>query len=188
MNEPLRLRRYGNNAHLLALAFNSKMHDAFAPLIIAHAKLTRFLAADAVKEQGRQYRPVANTFGRLCRRRLQELPSLHIAERRRRPFVVVRLRPLHALDWIIRYGVPFTEILKKRRQRRELPANGRWRQMPALEVLTPGNHVCPGDEAEFLGAMKPDKGAEIGDVKLIGAAGFPIGDVRKRLELGRDLG
>lgn len=63
-------------------------------------------------------------------------------------------------------------------------ADGRRRQTPALEVLPPSNDVRPGDEMEFLGAVDTDKGAEVGNVELVGASGFRIGDVRNPFAFG----
>ncbi len=63
-------------------------------------------------------------------------------------------------------------------------ADGRRRQTPALDVLSPSNDVRPGDETEFLEAVDADKGAEVGNVELVGASGFRIGDVRKPFEFG----
>src|SRR6266850_8504988 len=112
MNEPLRLRRHGNKAHLVALALNAHMHDAVAALIVTHAELTELLAPDAVEEQGGEDRAVPNPFARVRRRGLEQLAGLRVTERRRRAFVVIRFRPLHALDRIMGHGVSLTQILK----------------------------------------------------------------------------
>jgi hypothetical protein len=112
MNEPLRLRGHGDEAYLVALALNAHMHDAVSLLIVTHAQFTEFLAPDTVKKLGGKNRAVPNPFKRVRRRRLEQFARLRIAERRRRAFVVVRLRPLHALDRIMRDGVSLTEILK----------------------------------------------------------------------------
>jgi hypothetical protein len=48
--------------------------------------------------------------------------------------------------------------------------------------------VRPGDQAEFLGAVNADKGAEVGEVELVGPARFLVGDFGEPFELGRDLG
>jgi hypothetical protein len=91
MDEPLGLRRHRNKAHLLALAINPKMHDAFSPLIITHSELAELLAPDAVKEECGEDRAVPHTFQRPRRRGLQERPSLLIAERRGVPSLLLAL-------------------------------------------------------------------------------------------------
>jgi hypothetical protein len=188
MNQPLRLRRHRDEAHLVAFTLNPKVQDAFAPLIITHAELTEFFASDAVKEEGGENRPVADAFARVRRRSLEELARLRIAERRRGAFVVVRFWPFHAFDGIMGYRISLTEILKKGGQRRELAADGRRRQLSALDVLAPGDDVGAGDEPEFFRAVDADEGAEVGNVQVVGAAGFLVGDVGEPLELGGDLG
>src|SRR5688500_680429 len=105
MNEPLRLRRHRDEAHLVALALNAKVHDTFAPLIIAHAQLTELLPPDAVKEQRGYDSPVTNPFERVRRRGLEEGPGLRITERRRRAFVVISLGALDTLHRVMRHGV-----------------------------------------------------------------------------------
>jgi len=80
------------------------------------------------------------------------------------------------------------QLLKERGQRLELPPDRRWRKMPALKALPPGNHGGSDDGAECLGADSARKRAAVGDVELVGQAGLLVGEVGKPPEHGWDVG
>jgi hypothetical protein len=91
LNERLGVRRDRHIAHLVAIALDAKVHHTFPPLVVADPERTELLAPDAVKEQDGQNRTVTAAYERVFRRGFQQRPRLRVTERRRRPFVGVRL-------------------------------------------------------------------------------------------------
>ena len=76
-----------------------------------------------VKQHGED-RPVAFALQRVRTRRVQQLPRLHVGDRRGLALVGPLLRTLHALDRIVRDGVPLAQVIEQIGQRREFPPDG----------------------------------------------------------------
>ena len=72
LDQPLCHRMRRNEAGLVALALDPKIHDALTALHVADPQAAQLLAADAVIKQGVQDSAIAQTLERV-RRRLQEL-------------------------------------------------------------------------------------------------------------------
>jgi hypothetical protein len=109
MNVPLGAHGHGHIAHLVALALDAKVHDAFSALIIPDLQSTELFAPDPVKEERGKNRAVAEAFERVLWWGLQQGPRLLVTERRRRPFIMVRLGPLHPLHGVEEDGVFLAE-------------------------------------------------------------------------------
>ena len=64
-DEPQRHRVNGNKSDFVPLALDAEMHDALAALHVLEAQQAQLLAADAVIEQGGEYRAVPYTLQRV---------------------------------------------------------------------------------------------------------------------------
>ena len=87
-----------------------------APLVpeVFDLQLAQLSAVQRVIKQGGQDRPVALALDRDAFRRIEQLPRLVVAQRRRLAFVAFHRRPLHALDRVVRHGVAFAQVLEQR--------------------------------------------------------------------------
>jgi hypothetical protein len=134
-----------NIARFFALALDLEMRHAAARVPkISDLELAQLLAAQRVVKQCRQDRAVALGLDGLLRWRREKLAGLVIADRRRRAFATLGLRPLDALDRIVGDGVLVAQIFEQRRQRREavadraagrLPFLGGMADLPALDMV-----------------------------------------------------
>ena len=78
----------------------------------------------------------------------------------------------------MRHGIVLTQILKQRRERRELAPDSRWRELSVFKKLfAPSDDMCAGDAAKFLGTRHADKRREVGDVARGTHDGSGIGQV-----------
>ena len=90
-DQPLRHRVNGNKADLVALALDAEMHHALAALHVAEPQQAQLLAADAVIEQGGEYRAIPYTLQRVRGRGLQQPSRLGVAQGGRAAFIAVAL-------------------------------------------------------------------------------------------------
>jgi hypothetical protein len=72
-----------------------------------------------------------------------------------------------------------SQILKERRDRRELAPDRRAGDCPALQVLAPCDDMRAGDDTEFLGTPDASKVHEVAEIVLVRAAGMAVRDVRE---------
>jgi hypothetical protein len=118
----------------------------------------------------------------------EQLARLMVAKRRRLAFAAFDLRAFDAFDRVVADGVPFAEILEQRRQRREMMPECSAAKLTALEIVAPGDHMCPRHGAEFLRPQDTGETHEFADRVLVGAPGMDVPDIGEPLELGRDVG
>ena len=177
----------GNKPDLVTFTLHSEMHDALAALHIAQTQQAQLLAADAMIEQGSEYRAVPYTLQRVRGRGLQQSPDLRVTERRRTALIVVGGRPLHSVHRIAEDGVTLTEIIEQRGKRRELAANARGSKAPGRHVFAPGDHMRARHRAQRAVIFQVGEGDEFRDINFIGASRFRIGDVGEPFELGRNI-
>jgi len=118
LNQPLCHRVYRNKANLVALSLDAKVDDALTALHVADAQIAKFLAADAMVEQGSQYRAIPHTLQRVRGRDLQQLPRLRVAQGRCAAFIIICHWSFHTIDRIAGDSIALAEIIEKRGDRR----------------------------------------------------------------------
>ena len=91
-----RMRVRGQVAKLAALALHPQVHHA-PPFLakVFHQELCQFLPAQRIVEQHRQNSPVALALQGIGRRRIEQRPSLCVAQRRRLAFAADTLKGFH---------------------------------------------------------------------------------------------
>ena len=141
LNQPLRHRVNGNEPSLIAFALYAEVHDTLAALHVADPQVAKLFPADAVIEQGRQYRAIPYTLQRVRGRGFQQTPCLCVAQGRRAAFIIISHRPLDPIHGIAGHGIALAEIIKERGKRRELAPDAGVRQVARLQMLSPGNNV-----------------------------------------------
>lgn len=80
LDQPLRRGVSGNEPDLIPFALDAEMRHALTGLQIPNLKAAKFLAADAVIEQGGENGAIAQTFERIGRRSIEQFASLGVAE------------------------------------------------------------------------------------------------------------
>ena len=188
LDEPLGHRVGRDKPDLVPLAVQPEVLDALPAFEIAHAQPAEFFTAHPVIEQRGEDGAVPEPFERAGVRGLEEHPRLCVAQRRRRSFIGGRAWTFDAINWVAGDGIALTQILEQRRQRRELPPDGRPGQLAGLEAFPPGDDMCPGEGPDLSRMLEAGKAEELADVGLVGAPGFGIGEVGEPLEFGRDGG
>jgi hypothetical protein len=116
---------------------------------------------------------------------VEERPRLSVAQRRRLALVALDFRALYPLHRVVGHRIRITEVLEERGERGELAPNGSTAELPALQVLPPGEHVRAGEGTKRLGRFDSHKPHELVDVDPVGAPRPRVVDVRKPLGLSR---
>ena len=116
----------GNKPDLATLAFDTEVRNTLPRQNIPQTQPAQLFLADGVIEQGGEYRPIADAFERVRRRRIEQPPRLRIAEGRGAALVIVRCRALHAVHGIADDRIALTEIVKERGEGRQLAAYSGW--------------------------------------------------------------
>jgi hypothetical protein len=143
-------------AVVVAFAVDPQVRHAAAGVNVLDVEATQFFAAQAVVEERGEQRTIAQALEALVVRQVHQLASFLVGNRRRLALVIVDLGTLNPLDGVRRHGVLVGREFIQRRQRRELAADGSQRELPAIEVLAPGDYVGTGDQPQFL--WRPDAG------------------------------
>ena len=176
-------------ARLVALAGDVEMRHAPRRVPgILDLELAQFVAAQRVKQQGRQDGAIALALEAFGIGGDEQLARLVVADRRRLAFAALGPRPLDALDRIMGHGVSFAEILEQRGQRRETVADGGAAELAASHVVAPGDDVGAGDRAEFVRPGDTGEPHEIADRVLVGAPCAAVAEIGEPLDLGGHVG
>jgi hypothetical protein len=102
-----------DEADLLALSFDTKMHHPLAAVQVFDLEPAEFFTADAMIKQGGQNGAVAHTFERVGQWRFQQLARLTIAQSRRTSFIAVGHWTLDTVHRVAGDGVAFTEVIEE---------------------------------------------------------------------------
>jgi hypothetical protein len=105
----LRHRMHGHEPGLAALALDPEVHHTLAALDVPDPQPAQLRAAHAVIEQGGQNGAIARALERVCRRRLQQLARLGVAQAGvlpSLPFAIGRLK--------LSTGLPDTALRSQR--------------------------------------------------------------------------
>jgi hypothetical protein len=145
----------GDESRFAALAMDPQVWHTAPRVDVLDLQFAEFLPAQPVVKQGREQGAVPEAFEALFVWQIHELPSLLIRDRRRLALVAVDFRSFHALDGVGRDRVLVRHKLIKRRQGRHLAPNGSRGQLPAVQVLAPGDDMGSGNEPEF--GRRPDR-------------------------------
>jgi tetratricopeptide (TPR) repeat protein len=178
-DQPQGLHPHRHIAHLLPLPFNAKLQHSIAPLQIPDLQLTQFLPAHAMIGQRSQDCPIPLRLQRIPLGRSEQRSCLFIAERRRRPFLAVRLGTFDPVDGIMEDRVLLGEVGKQGRQCGQLALNRGRRTALLLQVLAPGNHMHPRDGAKLLRVRDPDEATELAEIIFIGFARIGVAQIGK---------
>lgn len=189
--DPIQRRRMNRNvADLRSLPMHPKVLHPAPLLDVFDFEFHQLFGAQAVIQKRRQNRAVAFALQCVAGRGGEQLPRLGIADRRRLAFVGLRGRPLDAVHRVQVNCVRLAQVFKERRHRRQLPPNGRRRQVASLQVFPPGDDMRPRDRADGGEVVHVDavEVQEVVDVELVRPAGVAVADVGKPLGFGRDVG
>jgi hypothetical protein len=98
LDQPLRQHLDGYEPDLVAFPLDPKMQHALPALHVLYTQATELLAADAMIEQGGQYRPIADALEGIVGWRVEQLAGLSITEGWGAAFIVVGHWALDAVD------------------------------------------------------------------------------------------
>jgi hypothetical protein len=90
-----------NEADFVAFSLNSEVHHALTTEHVAQEEPTESFTADAVIDQGGENRPVADSFERIVRRRVEQPPRLRVAEGRGGARTVVSNAIMYFIESVI---------------------------------------------------------------------------------------
>ena len=175
-------------AELSTLAVHREGHDPTALHKVFNLQGAQFRPTEAVVEEDSEYRPVSLAFEGRGVRSVEELPSLLVRDGGRFPFIRPFGGPFDTVDRVDNDGVFLAQVVEQVGQSGELPADGCRSHRLVLQRLAPGNDVGSGDDAEVSEVLDANKLHELPNIVPVGPASVGVGDVRKPLRLGRDVG
>ena len=80
-----------------------------------------------------------------------------VTKGRRRPFVVVGSGAFHSKNRVMYYGIMFTEVLEKRRDRSKFAPDSAGSKVTLFEIGTSGKQVRSWDYAHFFWLLDVEK-------------------------------
>ena len=168
----------GDMAQLVALAAHPQVHHATPLVDIPEGELRELLAPQPVMQEQGEEGAIAQPL-RGIDRCFQELARLGITDRRRLALVALHLRPLNALDRVVGDRIGLGEVFEQGGEGGELAPDRGSGQLAPLEILAPGEHVGPGDQAQLRRRRDANKAHEFLQVILVGAAGVGVIEIRE---------